>query len=320
VEGDRWRVDGSSELALRSDLSAVRRARSFARQVTRGLDVDADAVELLVAELVTNAVLHGVPPITLRIETNPDRVHIAVADASPRLPLAGPRPSGGMTGRGLGIVEGLSARWGAISLPEGGKLVWADLAAPRPLGLRPHRSRSVRSETAPDPPRSGPDATVYTIRLGAVPTDLLLEAKAHIDNIVREFTLAREGALPDRPLPGPLARLMETVTHGFAEARGEIKRQALAAAQRGDAETELVLTLPASAADSAEAYLAALDEADRYAQQDQLLTLATPPLHRAFRRWYLCSLVDQLRARSRGAVPPATPTFAEALGGPTAPR
>ena len=150
-----------------------------------------------------------------------------------------------------------------------------------------------------------------------MPTKLLMEAKAHIDNVVREFTLAREGAAFGAPLNGAMAALVDTVTKEFAEARGEIKRQALAAARRGETVTELVLRLPVSAAESAEAYLAALDQADHYARTEQLLTLATPPAHRVFRRWYLCSLVEQLRAQARGEQPPPTPPLAEAMASHT---
>ena len=56
----------------------------------------------------------------------------------------------------------------------------------------------------------------FTVVLGDVPTDLLIAAKAHIDNLVREFTLA---ASADEAVPKHLARLIETVVHGFAEAR-----------------------------------------------------------------------------------------------------
>src|SRR5205085_1945774 len=82
----------------------------------------------------------------------------------------------------------------------------------------------------------------YTIVLGDVPTDLLLDAKAHIDNLVREFSLAAAAAESgEAAVPEHLARLIETVVHGFADARSAIKRQALAAAHRGEPRTRLTL-------------------------------------------------------------------------------
>jgi serine phosphatase RsbU (regulator of sigma subunit) len=147
-----------------------------------------------------------------------------------------------------------------------------------------------------------------------VSTQLLVEAKAHIVSLVREFTLARaERALLGSSIFGAVDELIDTVTTGFAAARTEIKRQALAAARRGDVMTELVLHLPASAADAAEAYLAALDETDRLARAAQLLTLATPPVHRVFRRWYLGAVVSQVRAQAEGLVAPPSAPFVDAL-------
>ncbi len=149
---------------------------------------------------------------------------------------------------------------------------------------------------------------MYTVELGSVPTGLLLDAKAHIDNLAREFTM--EAATADESLasggtvPPRLAALVTTVVHGFAAARNAIKRQALSAARRGEPEVHLSLTLPASAAEAGEVYLQALDEADEWARSARLLTLETPLAHKVFRHWYVQTLVDQLRAATAGAVPP----------------
>jgi GAF domain-containing protein/anti-sigma regulatory factor (Ser/Thr protein kinase) len=157
----------------------------------------------------------------------------------------------------------------------------------------------------------------YRISLGDVPTDLLLAAKEHVDNIVREFTLLASGAAAGNTaaVSPHLARLIETVTTRFAVARRAIKRQAMAAAAAGEKRTRLPLALPVSAADAGEEYLAALDQADAYARAARLLTLESPPQHRAFRRWYVTSLVAQLRSAARGEPPVPTPTFEQHLLG-----
>lgn len=130
-----------TELVVRSELTSVPRARQFARRVAERTGAEADTLELLVSELVTNAVLHGAPPVRLRIEVLGDRVRVAVADASPRLPRVGlPRADDGMTGRGLGIVEALSSGWGVVRRPDGGKEVWADVAQQRRHGRSPNRT------------------------------------------------------------------------------------------------------------------------------------------------------------------------------------
>ncbi len=309
----------TAELTLGPELDAVPRARRFA--VACLADVDpgrVQDVELVVTELVTNALLHAGLPAMLRVSHDAVCIRLEVTDAGRQMPVVTPRNTETMTGRGLSLVGTLADAWGIDPSPVGGKVVWAELRhGPDYAGAA--------SSTVDGPEvdvdailaswkEQAPDEQVFTVRIGAVPTDLLLEAKAHIDNVVREFTLARAGGeSTGEDLPIPLTRLIETVTSGFAGARAEIKRQAVEAAGRGDVETDLVLTLPAAAADAGEKYLAALDEADRYARAARLLTLETPPAHRVFRRWYVQALVDQLRARARGETPPPVRTLPQVL-------
>jgi serine phosphatase RsbU (regulator of sigma subunit) len=126
---------------------------------------------------------------------------------------------------------------------------------------------------------------------------------------VREFSLAATSAELGADAPEHLALLIQTVVHGFAEARDAIKRQALAAAKRGESRTRLVLDLPESAAAAGEAYLAALDEADAYARAARLLTLETPAAHRLFRHWYVEAVVRQLRDLAAGREPTPVQPF-----------
>jgi GAF domain-containing protein len=212
-----------------------------------------------------------------------------------------------MTGRGLALVGALARRWG-VEPDDDGKVVWAEIAV---AGSTP----AVQERNAEDLPDAWPEVSavrhaepVYEVVLGDVPTDLLLSAKGHVDNVVRELTLAGAGASTGRTaaLTPDLAHLVTTVTTRFAEARRAIKQQALKAAAAGESRTSLVLRLPASAAHAGRDYLAALDEVDTYARAARLLTLESLPEHRAFRRWYVSSLVDQLSALSQGESPPPT--------------
>jgi hypothetical protein len=101
--------------------------------------------------------------------------------------------------------------------------------------------------------------------------------------------------------------------NGFAEAREAIKRQVVAAVRRGERRTRLTLALPTSAAAAGEAYLAALDQVDAYARAARLLTLETPPQHKVFRRWYVESIVAQLRAAETGEPVGEPPSFEQRL-------
>lgn len=83
-----------------------------------------DEVTLVTSELVTNAVLHGTPPIELRLQRTDQEIVVEVRDASvaaPRRRRAGPEDDGG---RGLAIVEAVADRWGSRSI-SAGKVVWA---------------------------------------------------------------------------------------------------------------------------------------------------------------------------------------------------
>ncbi|MGZ4632789.1 MAG: SpoIIE family protein phosphatase [Actinomycetes bacterium] len=309
-------------LRLDAETDAVPTARRFVASQLRGSSAEgrtADA-ELVITELATNALMYGAPPVTLRVEVKDDLVRIEVADGSHEAPLRGRGGPDAMTGRGLILVEGVSTRWGVIP-HEAGKIVWAEVAgggtASTGTESGPELDVDIDGLLAgwPDLAEGRAAEATFTITLGDVPTDLLLAAKAHVDNLVREFTLAVTGAAAGQTaaVSPDLARLIETVTTRFAQARQAIKRQAVAAAAAGEERTRLRLTLPLSAAAAGCDFLAALDQADAYARAARLLTLETPPQHRAFRHWYVTSLVNQLGRLARGEQPPPAPSFEQYL-------
>lgn len=312
---DRASADGADAgspqiFDLEDSVDAVRAARHFVEDRVRALgrlDLIDDA-GLIAGELLANARQHGMPPVCVGVLQTEDGIRLEVRDASTRMPVRPAPSTSNMTGRGLALVEALAKQWGVERVATGGKVVWADVTATDASAaadaLSPDElERMLAAWDDDDAPTAEPR---FTVVLGDVPTELLLGAKSHIDNLVREFTLASAAAEGDDVgVTEHLAWLIETVVHGFAEARAAIKRQALAAAQRGEPRTRLTLHLPISAAVAGEAYLAALDEADEYARAARLLTLETPPEHRLFRQWYVQSVVTQLRQVARGE--PVTP-------------
>ncbi|HUR15611.1 MAG TPA: SpoIIE family protein phosphatase [Mycobacteriales bacterium] len=303
----------TAELPLGEEADAVPRARQFTARILAGAGPDgvADA-QLVVTELVTNAKLHGQPPVVLRLERREQGCRVEVQDRGRSIPMQPRENVDSMTGRGLSLVRAVATSWGVQPVEGGGKVIWAEIAEDgRPADedavgdLDVNALLAAWGEEEPDAPVG------YRVVLGAVPTALLLEAKWHVDSVVRELTLA--GGDQSRPLPPEMRALVTSVTEDFMEARNAIKQHALAAAQRGDAFTDLTLFLPLSAADAGERYLEALDESDRYARASRLLTLAPPASHRAFRRWYVQALVDQLRAVARGDDSPLPPLFPQVL-------
>jgi anti-sigma regulatory factor (Ser/Thr protein kinase) len=116
---------------LPSDPSAAAAARGLVRSCLDGWGLAhmTDDVELVVSELVTNAVRYGERPISLRAGMQGRTLTLAVEDADPsRVPTqrdAGPDSTGG---RGLLLIGAVSQRWGCTVGPSS-KIVWAELSA-----------------------------------------------------------------------------------------------------------------------------------------------------------------------------------------------
>jgi anti-sigma regulatory factor (Ser/Thr protein kinase) len=88
---------------------------------------------IITSELVTNVIQHvcgdgtDTVGVTLVCAWHPEAVTVIVSDSSPEGPAMREAPAGSEQGRGLQIVEALSARWGWH--PEhGGKAIFATLA------------------------------------------------------------------------------------------------------------------------------------------------------------------------------------------------
>ncbi|MET9604663.1 SpoIIE family protein phosphatase [Streptomyces sp. NPDC006512] len=110
--------------------TAPGRARRFARRaLTRwGLEDLSDSLELLVSEVVTNAVRYAERPVTLRL-LRTDVLRCEVGDDSPQLPRQRRARDTDEGGRGLFLVNRLARRWGATRLSSG-KVVWFELPLP----------------------------------------------------------------------------------------------------------------------------------------------------------------------------------------------
>jgi anti-sigma regulatory factor (Ser/Thr protein kinase) len=82
-----------------------------------------ETVQLLVSELVTNAVVHGEPPVRLEMEIEPPGVSVSVRDRGDDAPVLREPTPAGEHGRGLRIVRNLADEWGVEREMEG-TCVW----------------------------------------------------------------------------------------------------------------------------------------------------------------------------------------------------
>jgi anti-sigma regulatory factor (Ser/Thr protein kinase) len=113
-------------MPIDSDERAVQAARRFTERTLAAWGIDAalsEDIVLCAGELVTNAVLHGKPPIELRLRRGEADVILQVHDAQNAMPRRVRPDADDEHGRGLQIVALLASEWGMRPTPIG-KSVW----------------------------------------------------------------------------------------------------------------------------------------------------------------------------------------------------
>jgi Stage II sporulation protein E (SpoIIE)/Histidine kinase-like ATPase domain len=149
-------------------LTSVREARWVIAEPMKRWDLEdlIPTTELLVSELVTNAVKYSRGDVTLRL-VNEKALVCEVLDNSGALPRLRQANSDDENGRGLQVVRQLSQRWGARRTTAG-KVVWCEQPLPggpglwddlQPLHLPGRPGRLARRVPGPGRPRpAGPAA------------------------------------------------------------------------------------------------------------------------------------------------------------------
>lgn len=117
-----------AELPLEPSPASPAHARAFTEQVLSGWSCDAliEDAQLIISELVTNAIRHAGSSATLWLGLTTQTLRITVADEHQASPRPLPASLTRRHGRGLMVVAALAAAWG-IEPHDRGKAVWAEL-------------------------------------------------------------------------------------------------------------------------------------------------------------------------------------------------
>lgn len=124
--------DDHDMVVLGREMRSVRRAREWLRAFlgARVPVAQADDAILVVSELVTNALRHGLGDVVVRASIEePTSVRVAVTDSGPEQPTLLPPNPTRIGGVGLRIVDEIARSWGVAPFP-GGKTVWVVVDPP----------------------------------------------------------------------------------------------------------------------------------------------------------------------------------------------
>ncbi len=259
-----------------------------------------DVAELLVSELVTNAIVHARTEIELEVTAGPDGVRVAVHDGGSHQPTPRHYGSSATTGRGLELVGLLSDRNGTDVDRRPGKTVWFELGQGR-----------ARAATAPPVPAAG-DGPELTVHLNGLPVLLAGAWQQHADALLRELLLS--GWNDEKRLPGAGAAAGVPVD-GANDAFAAIAAVLESLGPLTDRPETVDLAVPMrheTAARFADLDLV-MDHVSDLAERGLTLAPPTLPEIRLLRHWICTQVVDQ----EAGLPPGVWPGVPEQSSAPT---
>lgn len=282
-------------LHLGNSPRSVQEARGWAADTCARLGRDdlVESARLGVSELVTNALLHGAPPVSVRVGGTPIHPRFEVFDASP-VPPVPPLPrveadhhdvdNLGTFGRGLNLVAQVASAWGATR-HEHGKLVWFE---PTPEF---HSDPSGASIFEPAPQGEvDPSAQVHTVLLSGIPLTILAGLQQQYLDLRRELHLLALSHGDSYPLANQLVQTYATFEAHF------VSIGSFPVEHQGSDATDLpfgVLVTPTTHT-LFETMREMLDLADEFCRAQRLLTVARTPAQARLQHWIIEEILNQL--------------------------
>lgn len=297
---------------------STRDARGFLRaflEQNGGRDQLADAAELALSEVVTNAVLHAHTAFDVVLLLSPDgSLRVEVTDRSPQLPMQRDYAEQATTGRGMDLVAAYTHDCGVDGHGSEGKTVWFVLL---PDGRDPEEqteqdlldSWDIDTDDAAD--AAGGDE--HVILLGLPPT-LWLAAREHHDAILRELALLAVEHPDKAPEPARIAEADRARARISTRVIAELDRRSTPAHRvppeghpRPLSDTlatlDLEVRVPAGAAAAFGALQDVLDVGESLARRGLLLARPGLPEIVALRDW----TCEQVISQGRGVLPTRWP-------------
>jgi anti-sigma regulatory factor (Ser/Thr protein kinase) len=294
-----------SVLELAAVPQSVRAARAWVIDALEAIGRDdlADAAELGVSELVTNAILHADPPIVVRLGGTTTHPRVEVRDTSHAPPrvrnMTDDERLLTTVGRGLGIVAMYSTTWGAEVSPQG-KVVWFEPAAEPDL---PEDGADVAGEifdltevvderlaTAAEP------TDRVTVRLLGMPVQVFAHYRTWYEELRRELRLLALNHGSAYPVAQELSDLTLQVEQERRQATG-VDRLDIAVAEGRD-RVDLEYHVPPDAPATMTRLRELLTKVDEFCREQRLLTLAPSPQQLALHAWYLGEFARQAAGES----------------------
>ncbi|WP_157953160.1 ATP-binding protein [Nocardioides allogilvus] len=280
-------------LSLSQTPRAAADARRWVARICRELGREdlVECAQVGTAELVANAILHGVAPISVRVRGTATHPRIEVLDGSSEAPV--PASSAvdsddflATFGRGLSMVAMSAVAWGA-SMEDDGKVVWFEPAS----GVGDHEAATPVFDSHAEPDVESRSDQAVAVSLLGLDVPLATALGRQYADLRRELRLLAVAHQDAYPLAANLSAM-------FASYERQLPREVQFAVKRarraGKATIDLDVTVEPEAAPILTTMLEMFDLADAFCKAERLLSIQRTPEQRAFHVWYLSEYTRQI--------------------------